>query len=244
MFIDDNFLSFIDWICLRRAGRSHRSGGITRASKALTHCRTNKRNKNSDSQNAMPRLLKVELTGRRRRSPFRKRKKKIHLTTIIQWDQPGDVSRNGTDMLVSFIGRDNDGAIDRGGDDNLGHNLHRIPKGFHEEEKEGVPLGFRLTTVQFGPTSFVRVRYKNKKIRVGILGRRRFDEDPASRDEVFARVVLFDIGKSPPGIGAPGEIITNTLPDAGRGPPQTGLYGQIIECGGVSWYTGMRRAEI
>ncbi len=159
----------------------------------------------------MPRLLKAELTGRRRRSPFRKKKKKIHLTTLILWDQPGDESRNGTDMLVSFIGRDNDGVIDRGGDDNLGHNLHRIPKGFHEEVREGVPLGFRLTTVQFGPTSFVRVRYQNKSDHAGFGGGRRFNEDPASRDEVFARVVLFDIGKSPPGIGAPGEIITNTL---------------------------------
>ncbi len=146
----------------------------------------------------MPRLLKAELTGRRRRSPFRKRRKKIHLQTLILWDQPGDDSRNGTDMLVSFIGQDDDGTIDRGSDDNLGHNWHRIPKGNHEEVKEDIPLAFRLTTVQFGPLSFVRVRYKNKGGRGVFMGNRRFNEDPASRDEVFARVVLFDIGERPP----------------------------------------------
>lgn len=114
-------------------------------------------------------------------------------------------------MLVSFIGEDDDGTIDRGSDDNLGNNWHRIPKGNHEEVNEGVPLGFRLECVQFGPLNFVKVRYQNKGGGAGLIGSRRFNEDPASRDEVFARVVLFDIGESPPAIGAPGEIITNTL---------------------------------
>lgn len=159
---------------------------------------------------AMPRLLNAELTGRRRRSPFRKRKKKVDLHVIILWDQPGDPSRNGTQMLVHFFGRDGAGIIDRGEDDNLGANIHWILKGNHEENRDG-PLGYRLTTRQFGPMSFVRVRYLNKTERAGFGGNRRFNEDAASRDEVVARVALFDLGEAAPGLGAPGEIITNTL---------------------------------
>jgi hypothetical protein len=154
----------------------------------------------------MPRLLSASLSGSRRRSPFRKKRKKIVLHALLLWDQPGDDRRNGIDLLVHFFGADDGGVIDRGSEDNLDANVHRIYRGNGEDELRGEPLSFRLRYSSSGPLTFVRVSYDNRAD-----GGRRFNEDPASRDEVFARVDVFDIGEAPPPLGAPGEMITNVL---------------------------------
>lgn len=155
----------------------------------------------------MPRLQEATLSGNRRNSPFRKRSKRVDLRATIVWDGPRDHNRNGTLMLIQFFGDDGSGTR---GDDNLQSNVHSIVKGSGAASLDG-PLGYRMRYSQDGDVTSVWISYENRADRGGIGGRRRFNEDVAARDEIFAKVVLFDYRDPLPPEGGPGELITNRL---------------------------------
>lgn len=155
----------------------------------------------------MPRLTRVVLSGDRLGSPFRKRQKRVVLTATIVWDERGDAARNGLQMFVQFFG--DDGGETRG-DDSLHANVHAITKGTGEATLDGA-LGYRLNHSQDGDVTTVRISYENTANRGGIGGRRRFNEDVASRDEIFAKVELYGDGDPIPTAPTLAEGITNRL---------------------------------
>ncbi|NND00821.1 MAG: hypothetical protein HKN85_11630 [Gammaproteobacteria bacterium] len=123
----------------------------------------------------MPEIIDLRLTdsGRRRSASFR-------LSGTIVW-QPEDVSRNGAEVLVTFMGRD------RGADDLVWNYVLWVYKGgtFNEEYESS---RWQITADGPGRSQFVLTAENNNDL----FPRRRFNEDVPGRDEIYADVVLRD----------------------------------------------------